>query len=86
MVLLESILAMPKNHGVSNGKHKREADLLRHLYGEHYIVHLSFGHGHSLSPRFVGQGSGQRRDIQDDQPSIQHTDRRDDRLSKRHQT
>jgi len=86
MVLPESILAMPNNHGVNDGKHKRKADLLRHLYGEHYIVHLSFGHGRSLSPRFVGQGSGQRRDFQNDQPSIQHPDWGNDRLSKRYQT
>jgi len=77
---------MPNNHGVNDGKHKREADLLRHLYGEHYIVHLSFGHGDSLSPRFVGQRSGQRGNIQDDQSGIQHTDRGHDRVSKRDQT
>ena len=69
-----------------NGKHKRKADLLRHLYGEHYIVHLSFGHGRSLSPRFVGQGSGQRGNLQDDQSGIQHPDRRHDRFSKWNQT
>ena len=86
MVLPESILAMPNNHGVNDGKHKREADLLRHLYGEHYVVHLSFGYGRSLSPRFVGQTSGQPRDIQDAQSSFFHSDRRDDRLSKWHQT
>ena len=86
MVLLESILAMLRNHGVSDGKHKRETDLLRHLYGEHYIVHLSFGHGRSLYPRFVGQGSGQRRDIQNDQSRVFNADRGHDRVSKRDQT
>ena len=86
MVLLESILAMPRNHGVNNGKHKRETDLLRHLYGEHYIVHLSFGHGHSLSPRFVGKASGQRRDLQDDKSGVFHPNRRDDRISEWYQT
>jgi hypothetical protein len=73
-------------HEVDDGKHKRKADLLRHLYGEHYIVHLSFGHGRSLYPRFVGQGSGQCGNLQNDQSSIQHTDRRHDRISKWNKT
>ena len=85
MVLLGNTLAMPSNHGVTDGN-KRKADLLRHLYGEHYIVHLSFGHGHSLSPRFVGQGSGQCGDIQNDQSRVFNTDRGHDRVSKRDQT
>jgi hypothetical protein len=71
---------------VTDGKHKREADLLRHLYGEHYIVHLSFGHGRSLSARFVGKTSGQSGNFQDAQSGIFHPDRGDDWILKWNKT
>lgn len=61
-----------------HGKHTGKADILGDIYGEHYIVHLRFGHGNGVSPWVMGERSRQRGDIQNDFTGIQHPNRRHD--------
>ena len=58
--------------------HKRQANTMGYSNGKHDIVHLGFGYGVCLSPRFVGKGSGQRRDIQNDFTRFFYSYRRHD--------
>ena len=69
-----------------HGKHTGKADILGDIYGEHYIVHLRFGHGVCLSPWIVVEGSRQCRDIQDAFTRVQHLNRRHDWIPEWHQT
>ena len=56
-------------------KHTRAADFLGNLYDKRYPVLISAGHGRSLSLGPLGQGSGQRGNIQNDFASFQYIDR-----------
>jgi len=67
-------------------QHQREADAVCDLDGQHNLVHLCFGYGDSLSPWFVGQGSGQRRNIQNDFTRFFYSYRRHDWLPEWYQT
>jgi len=67
-------------------KHTRTADFLGDIYDKCDPVLLRFGHGGRLSLGPLGQGSGQRGDIQDDLASVQHLDRRHDWLPVWYQT
>ncbi len=58
--------------------HQRKTDAVRHADGKHHPVHLCFGHGHGVSIWFVGQGSGQRGDIQNDFTRFFYSYRRHD--------
>ena len=45
---------------------KGKADAVGHTHGKQHPVHLCLGYGGQLHVRFVGQGSGQRRNFQND--------------------
>ena len=70
---------------MKNG-HTGEIDVLGHLHGEHHTVHLRAGHGGSLSPWIVGQGSGQCRDIQNAFTRFFYSYRRHDWIPEWYQT
>ena len=70
----------------TNTGHEREADALRDAHGQHYIVHLGAGHGRGVHPWFVGQGSRQRRDIQNDFTRFFYSYRRHDWVPEWYQT
>ena len=55
-----------------------QVDLVGHADGKLHPVHLCFGHGVQLHARFVGQGSGQRRNLQDDFTRFFYSYRRHD--------
>ena len=74
---------MKDQHG---NKHERTTNVLGNIHGQHNIVHLCFGYGHSLSPWFVGQGSRQRRDIQNDFTRFFYSYRRHDWVPEWYQT
>ena len=57
---------------------KGKADAVGYAHGKHHPVHLRIGHGNQLYVRFVGQGSGQRRDFQDDFTRVFYSYRRHD--------
>ena len=56
----------------------RQVDAVGHTHGKRDPVHFSIGHGNQLYARSVGQGSGQRRDIQDDFTRVFYSYRRHD--------
>ena len=58
--------------------HQRQADSVGHADGQLHPVHLCFGYGRQLYVRFVGQGSGQRRNLQNDFTRFFYTYRRHD--------
>ena len=58
--------------------YQRQADTLGHVDGKLHPVHLSIGHGGQLYVRFVGKGSGQRRDLQNDFTRFFYSYRRHD--------
>jgi len=66
--------------------HKREADAVRHADGQRNIVHLRLGYGNRLYAWFVGKGSGQRRDLQDDFTRVFYSHRRHDWVPEWYQT
>ena len=66
--------------------HERKADALRDAHGQHDPVHLCFGNGGRFYPWTVGQGGGQRRNLQNDFTSIQHPNWRDDWVPEWNQT
>jgi hypothetical protein len=59
-------------------KHTRTADFLGDLYDKRYPVLISLSHGNCFSLGPLGQGGGQRGDIQNDLTGVQHADRRHD--------
>ena len=59
---------------------KRKVDAVGHIDGQLHPVHLRIGNGGQLHVRFVGQGSGQRRDIQNDFTRFFYSYRRHDWL------
>jgi len=62
----------------SSARHQGQADAVGNAYGKHHLVHLRIGYGNQLYARFVGQGSGQRRDIQNDFTRFFYSYRRHD--------
>jgi hypothetical protein len=58
--------------------HKGQADVVRHADGKHNPVYLRVGHGGQLYVGFVGKGSGQRRDFQNDFTRFFYSYRRHD--------
>ena len=68
-----------KENGTQNtNRGERQADAVGDVNGKRDPVHFSIGHGNQLYARFVGQGSGQRRDIQDDFTRVFYSYRRHD--------
>ena len=57
---------------------ERKIDPMGDTDGKHNPVHLRVGHGGQLYAWFVGQGSGQRRDFQDDFTRFFYSYRRHD--------
>ena len=59
-------------------RHERKIDAVRHVDGQHDIVHLGTGYGVFFSARIMGKRGGQRRNIQDDFTRVQYLNRRHD--------
>jgi len=59
-------------------RHQRQADFVRHAHGKHNPMYLRIGHGNQLYVGSVGQGSGQRRDFQNDFTRFFYSYRRHD--------
>ena len=57
---------------------KGQADVVGHAHGQLHPVHLRIGYGNQLYAWFVGKGSGQRRDLQDDFTRVFYSYRRHD--------
>ena len=57
---------------------ERKADAVGNSNGKRNPVHLRIGHGNQLYARFVGEGSGQRRNLQDDFTRFFYSYRRHD--------
>ena len=57
---------------------ERQTNAMGDSYGKHHPVHLCIGNGGQLHVRFVGQGSGQRRNLQDDFTRFFYSYRRHD--------
>ena len=57
---------------------KRKADAVGHIDGQLHPVHLRIGYGNQLYVGFVGEGSGQRRNLQDDFTRFFYSYRRHD--------
>ena len=66
--------------------HKGQADAVRHAHGQHNPVHFRIGHGNQLYAWFVGKGSGQRRNLQNDFTRFFYSYRRHDWVPKWYQT
>ena len=66
--------------------HQGQADSLGHAHGKQYPVHLRIGNGGQLYAWFVGKGSGQRRDLQDDFTRVFYSYRRHDWVPEWYQT
>ena len=62
----------------TSDRSEREANPLGNTHGKCNSVHLCIGNGSQLYVRFVGKGSGQRRDIQDDFTRFFYSYRRHD--------
>jgi len=65
------------NTQTANGG-KGKADAVGHAHGKQHPMYLRIGHGNQLYVRFVGQGSGQRRDFQNDFTRFFYSYRRHD--------
>ena len=65
---------------------ERKADAVGNSDGKRDPVHLCICHGGQLYVRFVGQGSGQRRNLQDDFTRFFYSYRRHDWVSEWYQT
>ena len=57
---------------------ERKADAVGNTNGKRNPVHLRIGNGGQLYAWFVGKGSGQRRDLQDDFTRVFYSHRRHD--------
>jgi len=57
---------------------KRKVDAVGHIDGQFHPVYLRIGHGNQLYAGSVGQGSGQRRNFQDDFTRFFYSYRRHD--------
>ncbi len=58
--------------------YKGQANAVGHADGKHHPVSLRIGYGNQLYVGFVGKGSGQRRDIQNDFTRVFYSYRRHD--------
>ena len=67
-------------------KHTRQVDFLGDLYDKRHPVLVSLVHGNRFSLGPLGQGSGQRGNIQNDFPCFQYVDRWNDWLPEWYQT
>jgi hypothetical protein len=65
---------------------ERKADAVGNFDGKRNLVHLRIGYGGQLYAWFVGKGSGQRRDLQDDFTRVFYSYRRHDWVPKWYQT
>ena len=66
--------------------HQGQANPVGHADGQLHPVHLCFGYGGQLYVRFVGKGSGQCRNIQDDFTRFFYSYRRHDWVPEWYQT
>ena len=66
--------------------HQRQANPVGNTNGKHHPVHLRIGNGNQLYAWFVGKGSGQRRDLQDDFTRVFYSYRRHDWVPEWYQT
>ena len=58
--------------------YKGQVDAVGHANGKHHPVSLCIGYGNQLYVGFVGKGSGQRRNFQDDFTRVFYSYRRHD--------
>jgi len=65
---------------------KGKADVVGDVDGQQHPVHLRIGYGNQLYAWFVGKGSGQRRDLQDDFTRVFYSYRRHDWVPEWYQT
>ena len=65
---------------------ERKADAVGNSDGKRNPVHLRIGNGRQLYAWFVGKGSGQRRDLQDDFTRVFYSYRRHDWVPEWYQT
>jgi hypothetical protein len=59
-------------------RYEGQADAVRHAHGKHNPMSFCIGNGSQFYAGFVGKGSGQCRDIQDDFTRFFYTYRRHD--------
>jgi len=57
---------------------KGKADAVGHIDGKHHLVYSGFSNGRRFHPWTVGQGGGQRRNLQDDFTRFFYSYRRHD--------
>ena len=69
----------------SNGD-KGKVDAVGNSDGKRNLVHLRIGNGNQLYAWFMGKGSGQRRDLQDDFTRVFYSYRRHDWVPEWYQT
>jgi hypothetical protein len=65
---------------------ERKADAVGNSDGKRNPVHFRIGNGNQLYAWFVGKGSGQRRDLQDDFTRVFYSYRRHDWVPEWYQT
>ena len=65
------------NTKASDGN-KRKNDVVGHIDGKHHPVSLRIGYGNKLYAWSMGQGGGQRRNLQDDFTRVFYSYRRHD--------
>ena len=70
--------ANTQNAPQANARHQGKANPLGHPHGKHDPVHLCLGYGNRLYAWPLGQGSGQRRNLQDDFTRFFYSYRRHD--------
>ena len=70
--------ANTQNAPQTRAGHKGQVDAVGHSHGKHNPMYLRVGYGNRLHVRFVGQRSGQRRDLQNDFTRFFYTYRRHD--------
>ena len=66
--------------------HQRKTDPVCNANGQHDPLHLCFGNGRRFHPWTVGQGGGQRRNIQNDFTRFFYSYRRHDWIPEWYQT
>ena len=67
----------PTGQETSDGD-KGKADAVGHAHGKHHLVYSGFSNGRSFHPWTVGQGGGQRRNLQNDFTRFFYSYRRHD--------
>ena len=71
---------------LGDARHKGQTGLHRYHLRNTYPVFLRIGYGNQLYVGAMGQGSGQRRNLQNDFTSIQYPNWRDDWIPEWYQT